>query len=323
MFTKTNEEYELFDDNQKGGPLFFILMIGNLLSNTREAAKSLEYKITNYKLTEQKGEDVSVAVSHLRGAMNRLIHIKQYKINNEAHKEFFLDMYSKLLKVFQTTSVKEFNDIFAQFARQEELSQLMKTAGTVVPTPKFEVLFKMAEAKYQEMLERDEWSGISNSGTESVFFSGTRTCFNCLSKDHMLDQCPKPKDQDRIKANKKIFFDSKKQGDNKKNSKGKGKPKTGKFAPPSEAEKNRRIIDGKPMYFLTKVKRWVDDRNPPEATKTLLASLTSDKIDTGDNSTVATTITNDDNNNSKQQLQSANVNLTIKNSLLALAAQLE
>ena len=77
------------------------------------------------------------------------------------------------------------------------------------------------------------------------------------------------------------------------------------------------------MYFLTKVKRWVDDRNPPEATKTLLASLTSDKIDTGDNSTVATTITNDDNNDSKQQLQSANVNLTIKNSLLALAAQLE
>ena len=139
----------------------------------------------------------------------------------------------------------------------------------------------------------------------------------------MLDQCPKPKDQDRIKANKKIFFDSKKQGDNKKNGKGKGKPKTGKFAPPSEAEKNRRIIDGKPMYFLTKVKRWVDDRNPPEATKTLLASLTNDKIDTGDNSTVATTITNDNNNNSKQQLQSANVNLTIKNSLLALAAQLE
>ena len=72
-------------------------------------------------------------------------------------------MYSKLLKVFQTTSVKEFNDIFAQFACQEELSQLMKTAKTVVPTPKFEVLFKMAEAKYQEMLERDEWSGISSS----------------------------------------------------------------------------------------------------------------------------------------------------------------
>ena len=169
-------------------------MIGNQLSNTREAAKSLEYKITKYKFFEQKGEDVSVAVSHLRGAMSRLIHIKQYKFNNEAHKEFFLDMYFKLLKVFQTTSVKEFNDIFAQFARQEELSQLMKTAGTVVPTPKFEVLFKMAEAKYQEMLERDEWSGISSSGTESLFFSGTRTCFNCLSKDHMLDQCPKPKD---------------------------------------------------------------------------------------------------------------------------------
>ena len=104
LFIKTNEEYKLFDDNQKGGPLFFILMIGNLLSNTREAAKSLEYKITNYKLTEQKGEDVSVSVSHLRGAMSRLIHIKQYKINNEAHTEFFLDMYFKLLKVFQTTS---------------------------------------------------------------------------------------------------------------------------------------------------------------------------------------------------------------------------
>ena len=181
----------------------------------------------------------------------------------------------------------------------------------------------MAEAKYQEMLERDEWSGISNSGTESVFFSGTRTCFNCLSKDHMLDQCPKPKDQDRIKANKKIFFDSKKQASSKKDNKGKIKLKTGKFAPPSETKKNRRIIDGKPMYFLTRVKRWVDDRNPPEATKTLLALLTNDKIDSADNSTVATTLTNDNNNDSKQQLQSANANLSIKNSLLALAAQLE
>ena len=116
LWTKTTEEYELFSDAQKGGPLFFILLIGNLLSNTREAAKSLEHKIGCYKLSNHKGEDVSVAVSHLRGALNRLMHIKQYKATNEQHKEFFMDMYSKLLKVFQTSSVMEFNNIFAQYA---------------------------------------------------------------------------------------------------------------------------------------------------------------------------------------------------------------
>ena len=263
LFTKTNEEYELYPDNQKGGPLFFILMIGNLLSNTREAAKSLEMKIINYKLREQKGEDVSVAVSHLRGALNRLIHIKQYKNNNELHREFFADMYSKLLKVFQTSSVTEFNEIFAQYARQEELNMLMKTTGTIIPTPKFEVLFKMAETKYQEMLERDVWTGLNNSGTESIFFlTGKRKCFNCLGEDHAVDKCPKPKDQARIAANKKLFFEAikKKQQDEKSKGKGNGKsnnpkPRNGKFSPPTEAEKNRRLIDGKPMYFLTRTKK--------------------------------------------------------------------
>ena len=61
-----------------------------VLSFKQEAAKSLELKILTYKLSEQKGEDVSVAVSHLRGAMKRLMNIWKYKFNNDQDKEFFL-----------------------------------------------------------------------------------------------------------------------------------------------------------------------------------------------------------------------------------------
>jgi hypothetical protein len=42
-------------------------------------------------------------------------------------------------------------------------------------------------------------------------------------------------------------------------------PGTNKFAPPTADEKNRRVIDGKAMYWLTKVRRWIEDKNPPGA----------------------------------------------------------
>ena len=46
------------------GPLFFLIMLQNLLSNSREAALHLENKIKTLKISTVKGEDISKVVSH-------------------------------------------------------------------------------------------------------------------------------------------------------------------------------------------------------------------------------------------------------------------
>ena len=68
----------------------------------------------------------------------------------------------------------------------------------------------------------------------------------------------KSKDQARIEANRKKFQDAfcKKQSVAKKdNTQRQMKPLTGKFCPPTQSETKRGIIDGKPMFYLTKLKQ--------------------------------------------------------------------
>jgi hypothetical protein len=52
--------------------------------------------------------------------------------------------------------------------------------------------------------------------------------------------------------------------DNKGKDKGKNVP-IGKWAPPSKAEKNRRVIDGIPCYYMERTKRWFNDNDVPGA----------------------------------------------------------
>ena len=49
--------------------MFFIIMIEKLLSNTEEATATLQNRVKNFKMTTLPGEDVSRAVSLLKGAI--------------------------------------------------------------------------------------------------------------------------------------------------------------------------------------------------------------------------------------------------------------
>ena len=82
----------------------------------------------------------------------------------------------------------------------------------------------------------------------------------------------------------------------------------------------RKIIDGKPMYFLTRTKRWIPDKKPPETTKALLSS--TNNAGEGTKTPITSNVQNIDKEQDKQLL-TANAHLSIKNSLLALAAQFE
>ena len=161
-------------------------------------------KITTFKITNLQGEDVNKAVSLLRGALQRLVSICRYDKNNIEHYEFFADMYKTLLKRFQTTSVHQFNEIFAQYDRQQELAMLTSALTGTPITLDHEVIFRLATTKYIELLKMDEWSGISTTGSESVFITTTGQkfkCFNCDKDGHRLQNCTLPVNQEKVAKN--------------------------------------------------------------------------------------------------------------------------
>jgi hypothetical protein len=102
LWMKVSETYEGYAAGEQGGPLFFILMMNYLLSDTEEAASSLVKKVKNFQVNKVVGEDISKIVSLLRGAINRLTSI--HKLPD--------DIVKILLQVFQTTSSEEFNSTF-------------------------------------------------------------------------------------------------------------------------------------------------------------------------------------------------------------------
>jgi hypothetical protein len=82
--------------------------------------------------------------------------------------------------------------------------------------------------------------------------------------EHRIGDCKAPKDRARIEANKNAMMQGSsipgggQQGtkSNKRDEgKGKTKPSEGKYRPPAAEENNRRVIDGKPMFWRELRKR--------------------------------------------------------------------
>ena len=52
-------------DIEKGGPLFYKVMMMIITSNTKESIRTLTLKVSTFKITSIQGENVSIAVSQL------------------------------------------------------------------------------------------------------------------------------------------------------------------------------------------------------------------------------------------------------------------
>ena len=256
LLKKVNEEYLRHSVDERGGPLFFILMMKQLLSNSEAAILDLQRRIKTIDLSKIPGENVSKAVSLARGAIARL----------ETLSKVPEDIVRTLLAIFQTSSVPAFNAVFEHLERERTISlPLGALAGR--PTLTAEHIFQLAELQYRQLVETSAWNGVADKRAESVFkaagaTSGTLVCWNCGAGHHLRD-CPKPLDKARVKAAKKEF---QKQSRASKHSKGGKPPSTGATTPgkgkwrkPEAGENNRRVINGSPHVYDSSAKRWFRD----------------------------------------------------------------
>ena len=112
---KVNELYMLYPIESRDGPLYFILLMNQLLSQTEEAVLALQGRLKKLNLKNIPGENVDKAISLARAAILRLA-----TFNKTPE-----DLVRNLLKSFQMTSVASFNEVFRHMEKQRFLDQAL------------------------------------------------------------------------------------------------------------------------------------------------------------------------------------------------------
>jgi hypothetical protein len=197
----------------------------------------------------------------------------------------------------QTSSVDEFNKVFAAIEVQKTLDDLNQSSTAYAKCVNYTAddILPVAEAQYLNLFEKGQWTGASTKWQDLAFAAQQwsnakfQKCHNCGKPGCRLDICSTPKDEEKIKKNRQLFLDSRKQGG--------GGPKAGsehqksgdksdsKWRKPDANENGKMHIDGKHMYYHYRSGKWkVVDRTPSQnaeqkksasakATKVAAASL--------------------------------------------------
>ena len=150
------------------------------------------------KLSKMPGEDVDEAVSMIRATIKVLI-----QCSTDVRNFVPDDIEVLVLKVFQTLSLKEFNEIF----ECEECDARAKADefGGLASYPSVQETCQLASNTYKRFSGPGEdcrWVSKAKQGalvTHTGTASGNRKCFNCGEVGCIPSTCDQPHDEARIK----------------------------------------------------------------------------------------------------------------------------
>ena len=256
LFNKTFECYEAYPILQQGGPLLFIIMMKTLISSSDEATDYLKSMVKHLKITGFKGEYVPRVVSLLCAVYKRLRWIKKVPT----------DFPKTILKVFQASSVPEFNDYFAHYASQYTMMRDIAEIERATFRPmEIDPILHIAEKTYHSLLASGDWTGAKTKGKASIFFSDESNSMNCIDKSkdtshaglnaskietvcwncgqlgHAFTKCPQPRNEQRIASAKSQYMENKHAKKAKKQANVGAAPtnQTNKWRPPTANEDNK------------------------------------------------------------------------------------
>jgi hypothetical protein len=177
----------------------------------------------------------------------------------------------------QTSSVDEFNKVFAAIEVQKTLDDLNQSYTAYVKYFNYTAddILLVAEAQYLKLFEKEQWTGATTKGKDLEFSAQQwsnakfQKCHNCGKPGCRVDICPTPKDEDKIKNNRQLFLDNRKQGGSgpaagSRHQKSRGK-NDWKWRKPDANENGKQNIDGKHMYYHYHSGKWkVVDKTPSQ-----------------------------------------------------------
>ena len=227
LFQKALEEYEKFPPECQGGPLILHIVVKKIQNTSDQWIDCLTRKVETIKITDYKGEDVDHVVSLMRAIENVFV-----SASTEYDRKLPNDWPKKLLKIFQTSSVEDFNDIFSDLMKKAQQKADMFGGTPKYPEP--EHVLRLASQTYDRMKSDDSWDVSkyarrrANAGIVrqlEVDYHGDKgdgpptppparglltappqvpaqnpgiDCWNCNEPGHTVNDCPKPLNQAKI-----------------------------------------------------------------------------------------------------------------------------
>ena len=279
LYARIHAKLLTYDERCRGGPLFFKLLNDETTTTSESNKKALITIVDTYKIRVScKGERIPDVVDLFRSITDTV-----YALHDDSLPEEYVD---KLIILFTTTSVPDFNDLFDVLKKQLFAAQLQAsiTESLIVPIGDSSALTNNLKGAYYvlnyagkafyTLSQRGHWDkclqqvpGESANINPNSDPADTPTfeikCFNCGGPHH-LRMCPKPRDQATINKNRGIHPNGGTSKQHQPTGFRGGRPYTrpAKWRLPEEGENNKRIIDNKPYTFNPTSKRWDPDVTP-------------------------------------------------------------
>jgi Zinc knuckle len=154
------------------GPVYFKVMMENILASTPESMRGLTTIIQDTKLSDFDGENVTEFASFARGAIEQLR-------NNNALPTDVLSLVAQALKACETQDFVSYINVMYNNHVQS------------VKRCTIDDMLLLAETEYVSLVSAKKWK--AKIVDHSAFFTGT--CYTCGEKGHMNRDCPLKKDK--------------------------------------------------------------------------------------------------------------------------------
>jgi len=251
---KVLEEYNQYDEEEQGGNLYLFLALSLIYHDSETECLALANTVTELKITDIPGEDVTLFVTKYRAALTFLKNANSYQDTNGVthYKYLRADSLDLLLEKLRSTSTQEFNDLFGVASAVIKMEKLEPGRGQTRLGPgdasllgdnlvqQLEGVLSNAQSQYLELSSLGKWHGVGTPGTSSFL-----SCWNCGEDGHRVPECPKEKNEAVIAANRQKFG-GRGRGRGRDGGRGRGRGRTPfRWAKPTPAEHNKRLIGGK------------------------------------------------------------------------------
>ena len=176
-----------FPKEQHGGPLTFAVMIDKVINLSPSAIDTMKANLKTYNIKDIPGEDVSMVVRQFLYALKRL----------ESNGAIDTLLIQSLYKVFQTTSVPEFNDQMAHMARG--------SIGINAVQHTYKQILDAAKDHYKYLISLELWTGVTPVEQESAFQASQETKIPPINPPPTESPYCLPTEADRVSSNPDRF----------------------------------------------------------------------------------------------------------------------
>ena len=246
---KLVESIRAWPEEFKGGPTYLKLLQQLVLSTSEKSLRSLTNKLARLTIADFPGEDVTKAVSFIRGAVLIL------KDNNALPS----DIITQVLQIFKKSCCESF---------RIHVTNIDSLITLKVKSYHLDDLLTDLDKNYIDLLGQNEWTAKSPTVDQQSGFNATPgsdkrkiICFNCGGIFHGVADCPHPRDETAISLCKELMSAFGKPKDSV--TKGTRDPY---LIPPRRGEPQEKVIDGKFMKWCGKpgCKKWNPDHTTDE-----------------------------------------------------------